>query len=228
MESLKEPRTISADKHLSQDLASRFPSLQWWVWIFKVPSCSNILCHSGLSRHLKSLAVSSWSTCKRPNIGLRTRDTGAWKEMFLPEPGMPENSGAGTAPDSNAFKLISSTDPSCSLPLSLLNLARLTNHRQRSPGQGCSVVALLALPMIPLKPGVLVSLILPKVFGCFWTAEENHWRMAPSGLCHNHNAAIHCFPLKTDRRKKDRDKDRWKVWREREWRETDSWDSHKT
>lgn len=104
MESLKEPRTISADKHLSQDLASRFPSLQWWVWIFKVPSCSNILCHSGLSRHLKSLAVSSWSTCKRPNIGLRTRDTGAWKEMFLPEPGMPENSGAGTAPDSQCIQ----------------------------------------------------------------------------------------------------------------------------
>lgn len=131
MESLKEPRTISADEHLSQDLASRFPSLQWWVWIFKVPSCSDILCHSDLSRHLKSLAVSSWSTCKRPNIGLRTRDTEAWKEMFLPEPGMPENSGTGTAPDSNAFKLISSTDPSCSLPLSLLNLARLANHRQR-------------------------------------------------------------------------------------------------
>lgn len=87
---------------------------------------------------------------------------------------MLENSGAGTAPDSNAIKLVTSTDPSCSLPLSLLSLARLANHWQRSPGQDWSVLSLLAVPMIPLKPVVLVSEILPKVCGCLWIARENH------------------------------------------------------
>ena len=55
--------------------------------------------------------------------------------MFLPEPGMPENSGTGTDPDSSAVKPVAYTDTSCSLTLFLISLASWQTTGREAPGK---------------------------------------------------------------------------------------------
>lgn len=96
--------------------------------------------------------------------------------MFQPE--------AGTGPCSNAIKLMTLANPPSSLPHTF------SPHSARLGWQAPGKAALRCLPWlcpIPLKPIVLVSVVVPTVPGCSRIAAENHWRMAPPDPWCHHN-----------------------------------------